>query len=195
MLGLTISLDRFSLLVAEHLRRYPDTARIEEIGRGLVSSGLTSNAPPKAVEAFVSEVCGWGGYAGIAGRVLKNNESQAITTSLRDALDYLNEQPPKFSLALTCVNRLHSLGSPSFASKYLRFLRPDVCPVYDAVLRDALPYSFDPDGYGAFAQDCLAIAGLLRDAQVVNPVTRENGGWYAADVEGALFVHVNQWLA
>ncbi len=191
MLGLSIPLDRFPPLIAEHLRRYPDTARVEKIGRDLVSNGLTS----EDVKVFVAELCGWGGYAGIGGRVLKNNGVQAIVTSFQEALNHLNEQPPKFSLALACVNRLHGLGSTSFASKHLRFLRPDICPVYDAVLREALPYPFDPDGYDSFAQDCQAISGVLREVQVTNPVTRESGCWYAADVEGALFVHINQWLA
>lgn len=191
MLGLTIPLDRFPDLINEHVRRYPDTVRVEDIGKDLVTNRLK----PEAVKTFVVEVCGWGGYAGIGGRVLKNNALNVIVTSLQAALDYLAEPQPKFSLALACVNRLYGLGSPSFASKHLRFLRPDICPVYDAVLRDTLPYPFDPDGYDAFAQDCRTIAGYLRDARIRNPVLREGEAWYAADVEAALFVHVNEWLA
>jgi hypothetical protein len=190
MLGTTIPLDRFPTLIAEHVRRYPDTDRVERIGIGLAADGFT----PKTVVEFVTEVCRWGGYAGIGGRVLRNNEPDVILRSLQEALGHLNEHPPRFSLALACVNRLYGLGSPSFASKHLRFLRPEICPVYDAVLRDALPYPFDPDGYEEFAQDCQTIARYLREAQI-NPAPREDDGWYAADVEAALFVHVNQWVA
>jgi len=191
ILGLPISLDRFPILIEEHRRRYPDTFQLEQAGDALIENGLTA----EGVIGFVRDVCGWGGYAGIGGRVLKNNPPQTITDSFQEALAHLEERPRRFGLALACINRLHGLGSPSFASKHLRFLRPDVCPVYDSILRDALPYAYDSDGYDAFAQDCVTIADHLREAQVPNAVDRVGGEWYAADVEAAIYAHVNQWLA
>jgi hypothetical protein len=148
--------------------------------------------PEKDVSAFVSAVCGWGGYAGIGGRILKRNTTSSLRDALSNAIVHLNATPPNFERALTTINQLHSLGTPSFASKHLRFLRPDICPVFDAVLRDALPYSFDPEGYALFALDCLSLSDNLQNGQIKNPRNRPNGAWFAADVEGALFVHVNE---
>jgi Holliday junction resolvase RusA-like endonuclease len=112
----------------------------------------------------------------------------------RKALEHLAANPSRVGRALGEVNKLHILGTPSFASKHLRFLRPDVCPVFDSVLREALPYSFDADGYDRFATDCTQLSDILRARGIENPRERQHGQWFAADVEAALFAHVNVWL-
>jgi hypothetical protein len=52
--------------------------------------------------------------------------------------------PPRRA-ALAAVNQLCCLGRPSFASKHLRFLRPEHCPVLDSVLATTLGYRSSPE--------------------------------------------------
>jgi hypothetical protein len=190
-LGRVFPLNRFPALLDEHLSRYPRTPNVEQLAAEVIAADFE----PEGVRTFVTEVCEWGGYAGIAGRVLKDNSSDAISRSLREAFAHLDAHPPEIPRALVSVNGVCGLGTPSYASKHLRFLRPDICPVYDDVLRNALPYSFNPDGYGAFAEDCRTISVHLSDAQIENPIARTGGAWYAADVEAAIYVFIKQWLA
>lgn len=87
--------------------------------------------------------------------------------------------------ALSHVDKLRQFDV-SFASKHLRFLRPDICPAFDSVLRQALPYRFDANGYSDFAQDSASLAHVLATNQIPNPY-RANGVWFVADVEAAIF--------
>ncbi|MBV8452034.1 MAG: hypothetical protein JOZ29_07125 [Deltaproteobacteria bacterium] len=125
---------------------------------------------------------------------MKRNSLPALREGLCKANELLDKPTPEVQGALAHLNRLHSLGSPSFASKHLRFLRPDICPVLDSVLRDALPYSFDPEGYTAFAEDCRSIGEILTRQRAKNPWDRFDGAWFAADIEAALYVHFNGWV-
>jgi len=88
------------------------------------------------------------------------------------------------------MNVLNGLGSPSFASKHLRFLRPEVAPVFDSVLHKALPYSPDPTGYAEFGRDCTLLAEALTARGIPNAFQRKDARWFAADVEAALYAHV-----
>ncbi len=90
--------------------------------------------------------------------------------------------------SLTQVNMVRGLGDVSFASKHLRFLRPDTCAVFDSILHDALPYTFDPNGYSAFCNDWALLARVLAENQISNPRPRKTGGWFPADVEGAVYM-------
>lgn len=183
---------RFSLipeLAQKHIKANPYTRDIEELGRNLIATDF----PEEEVKEFVKKVCGWGGYAGIGGRVLTRNSLSSICTSLRTAIKHINRDVPQLSQALKEINTLSALGTPSFASKHLRFLCPDLCPVFDNLLREALPYSFDPLGYAAFAQDCLQIATQLTRTGIRNPFNRPNGRWSAADIEAALYTQVSEF--
>jgi hypothetical protein len=145
------------------------------------------------LEPFITAVCNWGGYAGIGRRILNRNSLTALRDGIREADGLLDKSTPDVEGALTRLNRLHSLGSPSFASKHLRFLRPNICPVLDSVLRDALPYSFDPEGYATFAEHCRSIGEILKQQRANNQWGRHDGAWYAADVEAALYIYFNGW--
>jgi len=191
LIGSSIALARFPILLAEHIRRYPTTGATENAGLAFIQAGLNDNE----VAEFVRGVCAWGGYAGIGGRILQRNALDAIGEALREAYQLIVADPPQQGQALARINRLHSLGTPSFASKHLRFLRPEVCPVYDSVLRDGHPYPFDPDGYKEFSDDCRTVCFHLQNAAVVNPIQRLGEVWYVADVEAALFVEANGWVA
>jgi hypothetical protein len=187
--GVALPIARFPALATEHARRFDTTGTVESLGEQL----RRNDFPDAEIEIFITSVCAWGGYAGIGRRILNGNSLPAIRAALREANGFLDAPQPEVGGALARLNGLHSLGSPSFASKHLRFLRPDICPVMDSVLRDALPYSFDRDGYADFARDCGSLAGLLKRQGAINPWRRADGVWFTADVEAALYVHFSGW--
>jgi len=184
--GLRLPYEAMSELVVQHRRENPKTSELEDKGKALVQEGF---ARASAVQ-FVRSVCGWGGYDGIAGRVLKRNSHANLADALRRAWEALRRDPSAPEVALTYMNGLRSLGTPSFASKHLRFLCPEYCPVFDSLLQQALPYSFDAQGYGDFARDCRRLAEELVSKGVPGPAYRPSMRWYAADVEAALYMHV-----
>lgn len=184
--GIAVPLARFSELLGTHLTEFPDTPDIELQGEQL----RRDKFPESGVESFVKAVCRWGGHEGIRGRVFARNPIPELRSALSDAAEHLFQHNPDCRGALNRLNRLDSLGSPSFASKHLRFIRPELCPVFDSILRDALPYSYDATGYGHFASDCAALARKLQDEHIHNPRNRRDDRWFAADVEAALYVHV-----
>ncbi|WP_194945283.1 hypothetical protein [Limnohabitans sp. DM1] len=186
--GTSIPLSDFAPLLAAHRARYQSTLDIEKKGVELQQA----NFPTQAVQDFVTAVCTWGGYAGISGRILKRNSLEAIANALRSAVNQLNAEKPNVAGALACINALDSLGTPSFASKHLRFLRPDICPVFDSLLQEALPYSFDATGYAQFSKDCCSLAKTLTQQKNSAAPDREMGEWCAADVEGAIFAYVTE---
>lgn len=169
-----------------HLNAYPKTPHIEALGAELIAADF----PEIKVLEFVREVCRWGGYAGISGRVLKRNAPSSIAMALKAAVHDINCDTPDLLSALAKVNALSGLGTPAFASKHLRFLCPATCPVFDSLLQEALPYSFDPSGFAAFAHDCQQIAKALSKQEISNPRERLGGRWFAADVEAALYAQV-----
>ena len=183
--GISIPLADFDNLALRHSQKVIDTGAVEAEGRRLIETGFAL----KVTESFVRSVCKWGGYSGIGGRVLKANSSEVISCRLREALSLMRTAEPDLAGALRAVNGISVLGTPSFASKHLRFLEPKLCPVFDAYLRECLPYSFDPVGYAAFAADCATLARELGRRRVSNPWPGRDGNWYAADVEASIY----QW--
>ena len=188
--GYSLPLDRMPDLMSAFLRKYPDTVNVEILGRELAQGDYEQSAIP----GFINAVCRWGDYAGIAARVLNQNPVSEIRLAFKTAAEHLAEDPPATGRALAEVNTVRGLGTPSFASKHLRFLAPHACPVFDSILRDVLPYSFDPDGYAVFAADCHRLAATLSERGISNPYPLRRDRWAAADVEASLFCHVNGWL-
>jgi hypothetical protein len=184
--GTEIRIREFELLFLRHIEAFPRTASIEAMGAALIQSDF----PGDDVRAFVKDVCGWGNYSGIAGRVLKDNPIDTICDTFRAAALDLQVDPTHCAGALAKVNRIAGLGQPAFASKHLRFLRPEFCPVFDSLLYEALPYSYDTNGYGRFAVDCAILAARLQKSEVVNPRRRPKGVWFAADVEAAIYAYI-----
>jgi hypothetical protein len=183
--GPTISIpaDAFPDLLRSHLTENRTTPSVEALGRRL----LESDFPEKETLQFVNDVCYWGGYSGIAGRIVKNNTSARIRDTLRAASSQL--RAGSVFRALSCVNELSGLGTPSFASKHLRFLRPDMCGVFDSVLRDELGIPFNPGGYHDFCGRCRSVAEALSAGGVPCPAARDKGAWLVADAEGALYMY------
>jgi hypothetical protein len=184
--GVAVPLDRFESLALEHFRQVPGTSAVEAEARQLVVDGV----PELAVADFVKHVCYWGGYSGVWGRVVRDNTRRAIREALVEAMRHLDRVPPSLVGALASVNRVKGLGQVSFASKHLRFLRPDLCPVFDSYLQAALPYPYDPIGYASFAEDCRRLGQVLTERGAINPWPSRDGKWFAADVEAAVFSFV-----
>jgi len=147
---------------------------------------------PKGIERAL--VCEWGGYPGTARRVLQGNPFPEIRRRFTRAIAALTPDEPNIQSALLEISRVRHLGL-SFASKHLRLLRPDVCPVLDSVLSEKLGYALSAPGYQRFSDDCLEVAAVLHRHGVSNPVGRDEGAWFAADVEMALFVYVKEQAA
>ena len=182
----TIPLTKFTGLVEKHLCTVPETRDLEREGARLRAVDFSE----PDLERFVRRVCKWGGYAGTAGRVINQNPSTKISEQFRSANSALEMNPPNVTGALREINRIKHLGRPSFASKHLRCLRPDVCPILDSIVSEKLNYAYNVRGYGQLSKDCLRVAEALQALGIPNPMHREQGSWYAADVEMALFAHL-----
>jgi hypothetical protein len=182
IIGPSFDLADFPMLMRKHLLDFPAVSTLESTAATLIASGFAF----PGMENYIRDVCRWGNFAGVGGRVIKNNTKKEIQDAFVDAYAHLTASPPNVAAALLRINQLHGLGTPSFASKHLRFLKPDICPVYDAILTDKLPYPFNPEGYSAFSIDCQVIASKLNAAKIANPA-RATQLWLAADVEAAMF--------
>jgi hypothetical protein len=160
-----IPYDDFPTLLKAHLKRNTNTAALERSGLALRKSTTINWAD---LETFIKEVCKWGDYAGIAGRVVKNNSRASITKNVNNVISKLSLTPPDLVGALNSMLEIKGLDV-SFASKHLRFLFPEQCPVLDSILSDRLFYERSPDGYKSFSSACEDIAAKLNAASIVCP--------------------------
>jgi hypothetical protein len=183
-LGVSFELEKFPAMILQHGEDFEDTLQMEQTYAHLIEEPFDHF---QAVAAYIRDVCRWGHYAGVGGKVLKNNSEEAILGAFEAARGALLSDTPNLVAALTSLNRLHGLGTASFASKHLRFLRPEWCPVYDSVLNNVLPYDSNPTGYAQFAEDCHAIAQALCERSIQNPVRNNEIIWHVGDVEAAIF--------
>jgi hypothetical protein len=182
-----ISLSEFAGLVERHLEAVSNTVQLEAD-----ASSLAGNMDAALLDSFIRGVCRWGGYPGIAGRILKQNDVGYLQDRFALALAALNSVGPDADRArdaLVALNGIKGLGTPSFASKHLRFLNPRICPVLDRVIHRNCGYTFGPNGYSAYAKDCAAVAATLDAAGIPDPFPGRSG-WFAADVDAAIFAHI-----
>src|SRR5713226_6520946 len=183
----------FPSLLNAHLNRNPGpkgTVALENRGHALRTS-----APMKwaDLEAFIKDACRWGDYAGISGRVLKSktNARAKIEGKVGDAILRLSATPPDLVGALKTMTEIKGLGV-SFASKHLRFLFPEYCPVLDSILSGRLFYELSVDGYRSFAAACKRMAAELNSAKIDTTFPGQSG-WRPSDVEAALYAWINEW--
>lgn len=172
----------FPKLILIHEDSFPRVLELEDEAQNLITSGFKA----KGLRKYIPAVCKWGKYAGIGAKVVQSNSIKKIQDSFRAANTWLSSAKPRPEEALRCINQIKNLGRPSFASKHLRMMYPNICPVFDSVLNDKLPYSFNPSGYAEFAKDCAEVARLLNSNGVTNPLRKL---WLVADVERAIFAH------
>src|ERR1700729_4625872 len=114
-------------------KREPSTAIIEQQARQLVVKQFQF---PELRE-FIKAVCKWGGYEGVAGRVLKNNSKQQLRESFRSAHSHAASDNDR-----EAINSLLDLNglAVSFASKHLKFLAPEKAVVLDSIISERLGY-------------------------------------------------------
>ncbi len=185
IIGTPVPPSEFHGLIQRHPKGVEIALSLEREARRLRAVGFS----PGQLKAFIHRVCQWGDYPRTAERVLRQNRPGEIQERFRRALAVLDTDRPNVRIALRELSLLQHLGV-SFASKHLRFLCPQFCPVLDSILSQTLGYALKPRAYGRFSDDCLAIAGILHRHGVANPFNRPGGAWYAADVEMALYVYV-----
>jgi len=189
--GKLIPFADFPAYRARHLTRVLGTLDLEIRGNNLRSASFRA----ADLDSFIREVCRWGNYPGIAGRVLKRNVMTTLQDQFNAATSLLNVDQASTDVALAAINKIKSLGTPSFASKHLRFLRPDICPVLDTIMSIRAGYAFTPGGYKMFSEHCLTVARVLSSvsplAAADSEVARKT--WGAADVEMAVFAFLQGW--
>lgn len=178
----------FPGLLQAHLDVVADTDVLERSGHRLLSTGF----PEVELVEFIRAVCRWGGWAGIAGRVRRDNTTDQIRAAFTRAGQELGRRSPDLALAMGAINRIKGLGKPSYASKQLRFLCPERCPILDNMFAKDLGYTYDVDGYAELADDLAMLARALEANAIPNPRDRPNGRWFAGDVDMALFAWVRR---
>jgi hypothetical protein len=157
----------------------------DELRQGLFTDEVLRNV--------VHDVCLWGGYAGIAARVYKYNQPECVRSQFALAIQTLCLSSPDVGTALRTINEIKGLGKPSFASKHLRFLCPESCPVLDSGIHNVFGYPPDVSGYQQYAEDCLQIARVLERIHSPNPRQRDHGRWYVGDIDMALYASLKPW--
>jgi hypothetical protein len=100
----------FPQLLKAHLARNKNTQSLEASGLALRTAS-TINWPD--LDAFIRQVCTWGDYSGIAGRVLKRNSKTLVKTSIEGAIKKLSSTPPNVVAALESITLLRDLASRS----------------------------------------------------------------------------------
>lgn len=170
------------------------TKEAEELGRALRESDPMNW---DNLETFMKKVGEWAGKTGprvVLGQVLKGNTNEIkdeIKGKVRDAIAQLKSDKPNPAAALRKMVETRGLDI-SFASKHLRLLFPEYCPVLDSILSCRLGYALTTDGYEAFARRCTEIASELNRAQIASTFPGRTD-WRPSDVEAALFAWVNGW--
>lgn len=161
-------------LLERHATNYPGAAACEALGVEVVRSGFD----PIHSAKFFREVILWGHGHRFLGRFLDQNSPDNLAIALReaDALLIL-ERPGK---AVVRLQQLRFLGQ-SFASKVARFLHPTGAVILDDVIRSALGYQENQEGYDEFLQDCQTMQAVL---SLSYPNLR------VCDIEAAIFAKI-----
>ena len=177
-----IALAEFPALLQRHHREDPDTKSIEEAATALAECGFSEERTAE----FIRRVCRWGGYPGVAGRVLRNNKASLLSTRLAAACAAANSSD--ICAGLSELLNIRGLAV-SFASKHLRFLAPNSAPVLDSIISSRLGYPLSIPGYREFQSDCLAMLRFVKKAGVPYPGWGRDG-WRVCDIEMAVFMKI-----
>lgn len=161
----------------------PTTAEIEKRAANLADNDFRVTE----LQSFIKTVCNWGGYPGIAGRIIKNNEINEIATIFRKA--YRQALDGDVIEALETLQQIKGLGKVSFASKHLKFLAPERAVVLDSIISERLGYRMNAGGYARFLDDCNTILShVLTGGLEYTGWAKE--GWRVSDIEMAIFAKI-----
>ncbi|MGH7070248.1 MAG: hypothetical protein ACREFO_09560 [Acetobacteraceae bacterium] len=127
-----IRLNELTQLLRSFVNNEPNTQTIELQAARLMKD---NNFSESGLRDFVQAVCKWGGYVGIAARVLKKNETPDLLRRFKSAHNLA--RAGNDSEAIDSLLGLNGFGV-SFASKHLKFLAPDHAIVLDSILRGRL---------------------------------------------------------
>jgi hypothetical protein len=174
-----IELSEFPILLKRFRKRVPQTERIERKAAQLIGAEFDK----KALKDFVGAVRLWGGYAGIAARVINNNQHSSLSRLFRKA--HAKASSGMVCQGLETLLNAKELGV-SFASKHLKFLVPESAVVLDSVICQNLGYAKTPAGYQDFLDDCHAILERITTDKV-KYTGWSASGWRVCDVETAIY--------
>jgi hypothetical protein len=183
--GHEISIERLQECQLRHRIEFPDTDVFEKAAADVIAADF----PIEGSLRLLRQVCRWGGYYGIAARVVKHNDPATIAAAFRTAYQHSRALEPDH--ALEELNRLRSLGRPSFASKVLRFLDPENAAILDSVVSTELQFPASPVGYADLIGQCRRVVAELSADGVPNRA-RAHGLWYVADVEAAFYADARE---
>jgi hypothetical protein len=179
---LSIPLADFPTLLASHVSKYKTTSAMEVLGRRIKRNKF----PLADVEFFVKEVCRWGNYAGVSGKMLKHNSLADIQARLVNSSFELDANNPEG--AISEITAIKCLGV-SFGSKHLKFLNPAKAVVLDSIISERLGYKRNIAGYVEFLDECFSIRNILNKAGIDASPSRKR--WRVSDVEMAIFKSIS----
>jgi hypothetical protein len=178
----TIDLAQFPALLQTFVQKEPRTRDIEIQGARLAAEGFSD----PQLRKFIQAVCEWGGYTGIAARVIQNNRD--LATQFQQA--HQAASSGKAVEGLTILRQVKGLGI-SFASKHLKFLAPDDAVVLDSTIKEQLGYATNLTGYGAFLTDCHDVLNACNQFKI-HYTGWGAQGWRVSDIETAIFQKIRQ---
>lgn len=201
-LGESVSFIDFPELVNAHLDWCRDTPSCEALGAELNASLLAGNATQDQVWRFIAAVCKWGGRTGnrVRGIVAKSYDGAVTLEKFTAAARALAGQDPATTIqtlrvglesAAQSIDDVVGLAT-SYATKMVRFMRPDVAGVLDSVISRVGGYPCNNFSFAAYSIDCLAVASDLAEAGILNPRTGCTL-WRVGDVDQALFARCQGW--
>jgi hypothetical protein len=178
-LRLWIPLEAFPALLQWHYTEY-NTAEVEQSGEQVATAGF----PQDQLREFIRAVCRWGNYAGIAGRVLKNNRIEQLQETFSAAKRLIDDDQISAAVAHVKAN-VHSLAF-SFASKHVKFLAPKKAVVLDEIISRRVGYTLDVAGYDELLADCHTMLDVVRRRGIPHPLGGARS-WRVSDMEMVLF--------
>lgn len=176
---LSLEWHEFPEFLAKGIDGDPTTFELEKKGHDLAASDFGFDQ----VSPFVRDVCKWGNYPGISGKVLKWNTEDQVVSAFQNASRCTSSG--KLGEALEHLLKLNGLAV-SFASKHLKFLSPDRHVVLDSIISENLGYLRTPEGYCEFNAACVEMRDKLISHGIRYPYTHSRD-WRVADVEMAIF--------
>lgn len=176
--------NEYEKLIVEFHKVNVLTEKLENMGGEYF---LKKNLLWSEVKEFIQSVTAWGGVERARGKIFNGDYNNTITNRFQQAVVHLHNKD--IDKALEVLTKIDGFGL-SVATKHLRFLFPQECPVLDSILRAKLGYSEDIIGYKELRAD---LEEIRKQLQKNNPLRKEIGGkWFLADIEACIFQYFRE---